>query len=60
MTETACCLRLSACWGPGGGGRAWIRSSRRAVSGRGQQGAEELRQGQMGNPKGTRGPVSGA
>ena len=20
MTETACCLRLNACWGPGGGG----------------------------------------
>ena len=54
MTETACCLRLNACWGPGGGGRHGFGQASGLFLAEGAARADELRQGRMGNPKGTR------
>lgn len=54
MTETACCLRLSACWGSGGGGGCGFGQATGLFLVEGAARAEELRQGRIGNPKGTR------
>ena len=54
VTETACCLRLSACFGLlGRSGSGFGQAVGLFLEG-GTARAEELRQGWMGNPKGTR------
>lgn len=54
MTETACCLRLSACFGLLGRSGSGFGQTVGLFLEEATARAEELRQGWMGNPKGTR------